>query len=618
MVFRCIAPDWAIQKGQISQKTLEGQFSDTALRNFNSQGYNVYYFVNQPDTVDLSKPVDGSQITKFSYCFVDMDLKDEVFSSKAEFISLIKDLDLEPTKIVDSGNGVHIYWKVQNMDAMSYLRFQRRLMRLLNTDEAVSKICQLMRYPGTYNTKTESKVLCEVVEQSDKTYTAEQFDKLLPAITNADEQYCKHHYDKTYNVNQTITHVSDKLPVKFGKLLASNPEVKELWAGATDDRSINDWRLGQLLHANDFTKDDARIVLAQTAKALRRAPVHRVSYAQTIIDKIWTFEQSEAAEDDVLDLSESVKDILRQSANAATGLRFSCHPMVDNTTRGYRLGDVLGMVGGSGVGKTGFTMNMFRWFAERNPEYHHFYISLEQPVKEIAERWKSACGEDSSLHEKVHIVSNYDKEGNFRHLSLYDIKTYLKKFQKVKNIKIGCVVIDHIGALKKKSKDGENQGIVDICHEMKAFAVETNTFLIMQSQASREKAGIGDLELDKDAAYGTVYFESYCDFLLTIWQPVKRMHSKENCPTVTAFKFCKIRHKKPKHDTIQEDVAYFCYFDTEKETIRDLTEIETKSFDYWMPKAVRKRNADKKTDIVEYKTVGSNGKSEDSRSNKRD
>jgi hypothetical protein len=126
----------------------------------------------------------------------------------------------------------------------------------------------------------------------------------------------------------------------------------------------------------------------------------------------------------------------------------------------------------------------------------------------------------------------------------------------------------------------------------------------MQSQTSREKAGIGDLELDKDAAYGTVYFECYCDFLMTLWQPVKRMHSQESCPTVTAFKFCKIRHKKPKRDVIQEDVPYFCFFDTENEIIRELTEDENKSFKYWLPKAIRKRNADKQTDIVEYQSSG--------------
>jgi hypothetical protein len=138
---------------------------------------------------------------------------------------------------------------------------------------------------------------------------------------------------------------------------------------------------------------------------------------------------------------------------------------------------------------------------------------------------------------------------------------------------------------------------------MKAFAVQTNTFLIMQSQTSRQKAGIGDLELDKDAAYGTATFEWYCDYLMTIWQPLKRCHMEEACPTVTAFKFCKIRHKKAKKDVIQEDVPYYLYFDPNTERLEDMTQDQEVSFKYFLPKATNKRKRDRHSDILEYKST---------------
>jgi hypothetical protein len=144
---------------------------------------------------------------------------------------------------------------------------------------------------------------------------------------------------------------------------------------------------------------------------------------------------------------------------------------------------------------------------------------------------------------------------------------------------------------------------MDICHSMKAFAIETNTMLIMQSQAPREKAGSGDLELNKDAAYGTVYFESYCDYLITIWQPLKRCYSEDGCPTVTAFKFCKIRHKKTGLDKINEDVCYHLYFDSNNEHMRELTQLEEKSFDFFLNKATNKRKQDRKTDLVPYSSI---------------
>lgn len=608
---RLIAPDWALQLDPTMPRVLEDRFTDAQIKEYNGKGYNIYFLPNGPDDYNPGTIVDGSHINSFSYCFVDCDLKDKVYKDKDAFIEKVCRLEMPPTRIVDSGHGVHAYWKVTNMDAMSYLRFQRRLTRLFDTDEAVGKIFQLMRLPGTLNTKKQDNLVpCEVIYDSVETeYTADEFNKLLPSISTEDEQYCKHHYDKTYNANTTAMVVSDVLPPKFGKLLRANQEAKDLWSGNTDDRSMNDWRLAHLMFANNFTKDEAASVLVNSSKAVQRAPIHRVNYAQNIIEKIWTFELSEDKES--LDLSLSVKELLAKGENTAKGAPFRCHPRVDNTHHGFRLGHVLGLVAGSGVGKTAFALNMFKWFIQNNPDYVHFFIPLEQPANEIADRWQTMCANEPELHDKVQIMSNYDEHNNFRHLSLYEIQEYIKKYTRLTGRKVGCVVIDHIGVLKKKDKNGKTLELEEICHSMKSFAVETNTLLIMQSQTNREKAGIGDLELNKDAAYGTVFFESYVDFLITLWQPLKRCHSEDCCPTVTAFKFCKIRHKKAKRDVVQEDVPYYLAFDSETEQMRDMTQDQITSFNYFLPKATNKRKADRKTEILAYTSVpykeGDNG-----------
>lgn len=596
---RLIAPKWLEELGVT--KVLEGEFSGAEISSLNNKGYNVYYLPNHPKDYDRGVTLNGTHIDVFTTVFVDYDCKDGMYSSKDEFIEAIGVSGISPSRIVDSGNGVHVYWKVSNLDAMSYLRFQRRLMRLFNTDEAVGQLFQLMRLPGTMNTKKKPYVECIQLYENAIQYTCEELDALLPPIALEDEKYCKDHYNRTWGINQENVNIDDSIPVKFGELIHSNQEVKELWAGTTDDRSKSDYRLGHLMFANGFTKDEALSVLVNSAKALQRAPIHRSNYAQNIVDKIWTYELSETKE--LEPLSRSVKDILSRPSDTLKGQPFRCHPRIDNTVHGFRLGQVIGLVAGSGVGKTAFALNMFRWFVQDNPEYHHFFIPLEQPAGEIAERWKTMCGEDTSLHEKVHVISNYADDGSFRHLSFGEIREYIKKFQEAKNIKVGCVVIDHIGALKKKGKDGENQDLMTICHEMKAFAIETNTLLVMQSQSSREKAGIGDLELNKDAAYGTVYFESYCDYLITLWQPLKRCHSEEACPTVTAFKYCKIRHKKGKLDVIQEDVPYYMAFDPITERMQDMTQDQETSFNYFLPKATNKRKSDRKTELLSYKSV---------------
>jgi hypothetical protein len=487
------------------------------------------------------------------------------------------------------------------LDAKSYLKLQRRLARFFDSDEAVSKIYQLMRVPGTVNTKNpEHLKTCEILHETPNAYTCEQLAAVLPALSFADEQYCEQHFNRTYRINQADVQINEKLPLKFAKLLDSNAEVKDIWSGKTDDRSKGDYRLGHLMFAAGFSKEEATSVLVNSAKALERAPTHRLNYATNIVDKIWTFEITEDKKS--LSLSSSVKDILNKKGGEIKGTRFPCWSYLDNTNHGFRLGQVIGLVAGSGVGKTAIALNMFRGFVESNPDYCHFFVPLEQPAHEIADRWRTICGGDEKNHDKVHVISNYDDDGNFRNLSFDEIKDYILKFQQVTGKKVGSVVIDHIGALKKKNKQGENQDLMDICHSMKAFAVQTDTLLVMQSQAPREKAGIGDIELDKSAAYGTVYFESYCDYLITLWQPLKRVYSK-GAPTTTAFKFCKIRHKNQKLDAIQEDVCYNLMFDPETQRLRELTQIEQKSFDFFINEAVNIRKKDKKTDAAEYVSV---------------
>ena len=213
------------------------------------------------------------------------------------------------------------------------------------------------------------------------------------------------------------------------------------------------------------------------------------------------------------------------------------------------------------------------------------------------------CEDNTSLHDKVHIISNYDEEGKFRDLSLSQIKDAIEDFKKTTNENVGCVVIDHIGVLCNTNRLGQDEGVKAIAKEMKGFAVETNTFLIMQSQTAREKAGIGDKELNKDAAFGTSTFENFCDWLVTLWQPLKRCHGEENCPTVTALKFCKIRHKKAKADVIQEDTPYYMYFDSDKEIMRPMRQDEIEGFRFYLPKSTNMRKLDRNTELIEYKSV---------------
>lgn len=595
---RLIAPQWLVEKEPSTKRVIERVLSAEDIKRFNKLGYNVYYLPNSPSALPEGRPVDGTDIDTFDCCFVDMDLKDEVYKTKDEFIEAIATAGLPPTRIVDSGNGVHVYWRVTDLDAMSYLRFQYRLIRLFDTDESLGTLYQLMRLPGTLNTKREGAfALCETLFEDHVSYTAEELNRLLPPITIEDEAKCVQHYEKTHNPNRSSITITDVMPPKFGKLLAESHEAKALWSDSSSDRSKADYRLGHLMFASGFSREEAITVLANSAKALQRAPVHRLSYGENIVDKIWTFEESPER----VVLSPTVRDLLSKGDDTIKGTRFPCHKLLDDTVHGFRLGQVIGIIGGSGVGKTTLTLNTFLWFAQHNPDFHHFFFSLEQPAGEIASRIRTICGANDSLYDKIHIVSNYAEDDSFKNFSIDSIQEHLLSFQKETGCKIGATVIDHIGVLDKQTKNGEGEGLIGVCRQMKTLAVKVNTILIMLSQAPREKAGIGDLELDKSAAYGTVFFESFCDYCLCLWQPLKRAYPR-GAPTVMAFKFAKIRHKKQGRDRIQEDVCYQVYFDPETERLREMTQAEETAAQFYVGVATNLRKADKKTDIVPYQS----------------
>lgn len=592
MILRLILAEWALSTGQLP--AIEDEFTLDQALDLNEKGYNVYWLPNHPSRKVEGRPIKGTDVDVFDYVFVDLDMKHAAYESKEDFVATVLTSTLpEPTMIVDSGNGVHVYWRVSDLEPMSFLRLQRRLCRYLDTDPAVAKLYQLLRLPNTMNVKSqEAFKLCEALHEADNSYDCETLDKALPRIADEDETYCKAHYDKTFNIKADNIVLTDTLPPRFNQFMKECKDAKDIFMGNVKDRSQADWRLAHLMQADGFSKDEARAVLMNVSKARDRAPIHRYNYANDIVEKVWTHE--EAPPDKKPMLSRSVKDILIATAGGDNAVRFPGHPLIDATEHGFRLGEVFGLIGGSGSGKTSVALNFFRWFCKNNPNYIHLFVSLEQPENEIALRWSHMTQGEASMSEKVHVLGNYNEDGTYRNLSLKQVEEYIIHLEKTNGIKVGCVVIDHIACLNQNGEDDEKQGLIAVCERMKAFAIRTNTFLIMQSQTNRAKAGIGDVELDLDAAYGTAYFEFYCDYVVTTWQPLKRVYDKAMHMTVTAYKFCKIRHKNIQKDDIRVDLVYSMMFDPNSERLRKLTDDEYKAFEFWEKQATVLRGKDRK------------------------
>lgn len=614
MIYCMLLPKWVEEDPSWDRHKLprsyEGEYSEEEMLDLNQQGYNAYFHVNYPDQYNRDRFVEAADVTNFNSVFVDLDMKDYLsevpdrrheWATKEDFMRELLAFKLPPSRIVDSGNGVHAYWYLSDLTDLDFLRFQRRLCRKFKTDPAVSKLKQIMRVPGTVNWKDPNDPkLAELVTDDAYEYTAEQLNAALPRISDKDEAYCKAHYDKAHGLEQKLD-VSDELPAVWFKLAKPGTEPHRLFYGQVKDRSIADFRLGHLMLAAGFTKIEAMAVLMNTSKASERAGSHRYNYADGVVSKVW-LHVAETAKDQVKQAGRvrSVRELLEMNPNGDEheGQRLPCHPYIDGTEKGTRRGQILGLIAGSGVGKTAFGLNIFLGFAMRNPDPNIVFlmVSLEQPEREYVARWAKMCQGNDALINRIYVLGNYNDDGTYRHLSLPEIEDEAKELMRVTGKEIGATMIDHIGVLKKENRNGENQGLIDVCQYMKAFAVNLNTFLIMQSQAPREKASIGDIELDKDAAYGTVFFESFCDYVVTLWQPLKRLYDEIPNLTVTVFKFCKIRDKHVIKDRIKEDQRYPLILDPDTELMRQLTATEQKALDFNAGRATKLRARDKKTE----------------------
>lgn len=601
---------------------------------YNHSGFNLYFYPNpvsparfatlpiNPHT-GVQRFVKAKDIDQFDWVFVDLDMKHGAYVDKDAFVVKLLSDKLLPNRIVDSGNGIHAYWRVCDLDPRSYLRLQRRLARYFNSDVAVSNLKQLMRVPGSINMKDPAnpKPCAVLYEDTDTVYDSESLDKWLPAITTDDEAYCRRHYDTSYELNQDRANIGDKLPKRFLDLCLVNPEVKHLFYGQNKDRSAADFRLGLLLYGHGLTRDEAMSVLARTSKAAERSKEHQIGYADGIISKIW--DEAEAAVTKEQEAVKQGKYPFRSAADVnqqgnVTGTRIYCNSMIDATEGGFRRTQVLGLVGGSGNGKSTVGKNMFRWFAEENAnaDYIHLYVTLEQPEKEIIAGWNKMAAQlkqerpDIDWDRLVYVLGNYDDDGTFRELGLDEIRLYAQELQKITGKKIGCIVIDHIGCLKQKraNKDSETDGLIGVCKGLKSLAVATDTFLIIQSQTSRAKNGGGDMELDMDAAFGTSTFEFFCDYVMTTWQPLKRVYARmdeDSMLCVLAYKMAKIRAKDVLKDRIKADVVYGMKFDPKTELLGKLSIDEERRYnDFWNPQATAERNKDRKREPSAMTTIG--------------
>lgn len=289
MRYRLIFPE-RLQKKKympVLEKNLKDITQDW-LQEKNEEGYNIYYFPND-STKSINHNLTAKDVDDFKWVFVDMDLKDGIYKKRSDFIDVIKQFPIAPTKTVDSGHGIHVYWRIIDLDRLSYMQLQKALINQFKTDKSIWTITQLMRAEGFYNTKYEELILCQQVKEhpelnSGNSYKVEELLENLDPISKKDQEDIDIHINK-YVFGIEITPLKlqiEALPEKFEKLLENNKEVNDLFYHPKD-RSEADIKIANILQIQGYTKEEAYSILSQTNKGQERGH----NYVQPLVEKVY-------------------------------------------------------------------------------------------------------------------------------------------------------------------------------------------------------------------------------------------------------------------------------------------------------------------------------------------
>lgn len=139
---------------------------EDTLRYYNDQGWGIFQTVNT--FKDGVRHLDHLQ--KINYWYVDIDKE-----PKPELFQRLLNGPLRPTKIVETRNGYHAYWKATDGTVENYKDIEKRLIKYYKVkDTGVCDVARVLRVPGYDHHKEEEPYLVTVASQRNVSYTEEE------------------------------------------------------------------------------------------------------------------------------------------------------------------------------------------------------------------------------------------------------------------------------------------------------------------------------------------------------------------------------------------------------------------------------------------------------------
>lgn len=216
-------------------------------------GVNVFFGVCPRNT----KRGKEENIKQLNCLWVDLDCGDK--KERQERLEKLRDSELPPSIIVNSGHGLHCYWLLNkphlikdSQDRLNTKGYLKGLSLALKGDKTFD-LCRILRVPGTKNLKDLHNPLpVKILDMNpERRYNLTDFDSFKVKIE-----------DSVVEVDIT----PEDTPDRFWRILQEDPKLKASWEGKREDlkdksRSGYDMALANLLMPYKFTDSEIAAIL---------------------------------------------------------------------------------------------------------------------------------------------------------------------------------------------------------------------------------------------------------------------------------------------------------------------------------------------------------------------
>lgn len=317
---------------------------------------------------------------------------------------------------------------------------------------------------------------------------------------------------------------------------------------------LEDLAVGRLAHYAALTLDDA---LKQPGAVADGVIAKHLDTIQSVLER-------KAAPDVAawLDVNQQLAAHERDVKASQDGFRVELGlDALDAVMGGMRAGEVLGLMGRPGIGKTVVLSHLTKHAAAAG--FGQVFFSLEMPASQIVGRLKQTLYRVGRQQLEQMTKAGGLDEGHYRRafdrlvivdtpsLSLSEITRRVRQIQQkpLRDVPLGLIVIDHLGLLGGDRRMTTYDRVSVQAREIKELAKRLGCVVVLAVQVSREAGGDGSRELGLGSARDSGVIEEAMDYMVGIRRLDRSLtlspFERERFKDVIFAKVIKNRHGDP-------------------------------------------------------------------------